>query len=67
VGKLISDHDKSQRNLLQVPGGITLHDISADGRVLLTVDNERIGAMALSTAGERMGIGSRSGLVSERG
>jgi DNA-binding winged helix-turn-helix (wHTH) protein len=42
-----------QRTLLQVPGGITLQDVSPDGRVLLTVDNERIGAMALSPAGER--------------
>lgn len=42
-----------QRALLQIPGGITLHDISRDGRVLLTVDNERIGTMALTPAGER--------------
>jgi DNA-binding winged helix-turn-helix (wHTH) protein/Tol biopolymer transport system component len=42
-----------QRTLLQIPGGITLQDISPDGRVLLTVDNERIGTMALSPAGER--------------
>ena len=42
-----------QRALLQIPGGITLHDISPEGRVLLTVDNERIGTMALTPAGER--------------
>ena len=42
-----------QRTLLQIPGGITLHDISRDGRVLLTVDNERIGTTALSAAGEQ--------------
>ncbi len=42
-----------QRTLLQIPGGITLHDISPDGRALLTVDNERIGTMAFSPAGER--------------
>jgi DNA-binding winged helix-turn-helix (wHTH) protein/Tol biopolymer transport system component len=42
-----------QRALLQVPGGVTVHDISPDGRVLLTVDNERDGAMALTPAGER--------------
>lgn len=42
-----------QRTLLQIPGGITLHDISPDGRVLLTVDNEREGTMALTPAGER--------------
>jgi Tol biopolymer transport system component len=42
-----------QRTLLQIPGGITLHDVSPDGRVLLTVDNERFGTMALSPAGDR--------------
>ena len=42
-----------QRTLLQIPGGITLHDISSDGRALLTVDNERSGTMAVSPAGER--------------
>jgi serine/threonine protein kinase/Tol biopolymer transport system component len=34
-----------QRQVLGVPGGITLHDIAADGRVLFSVDNERL-AMA---------------------
>lgn len=42
-----------QRTLLRVPGGITLHDISPQGRVLLTVDNEREGTIALSPVGER--------------
>jgi DNA-binding winged helix-turn-helix (wHTH) protein len=42
-----------QRTLLQIPGGITLHDISSHGRVLLTADNERLGTMALTPAGER--------------
>ena len=42
-----------QRTLLQIPGGITLHDISRDGRVLLTVDNERIGTTVISPAGEQ--------------
>jgi len=42
-----------QRTLLQIPGGITLQDISLDGRVLLTADNERIGTMALTAASER--------------
>jgi len=42
-----------QRTILHVPGGITLQDISPDGRVLLTVDNERVGTMALTPAGER--------------
>jgi eukaryotic-like serine/threonine-protein kinase len=42
-----------QRTLLRIPGGLTLHDVSPDGRVLLTVDNERSGSMALSPSGER--------------
>jgi len=42
-----------QRTLLGVPGGVTLHDVSPDGRVLLTVDNEREGTIALSPVGER--------------
>jgi len=42
-----------QRTLLQIPGGVTLHDISPDSRALLTVDNERVGTMVLSPAGER--------------
>jgi DNA-binding winged helix-turn-helix (wHTH) protein/Tol biopolymer transport system component len=42
-----------QRTLLKIPGGITLHDISRDGRVLLTVENERGGTMALTPTGER--------------
>ncbi len=41
-----------QRMLLQVPGGITLQDISPDGRILLIVDNERSGTIALSPSGE---------------
>jgi eukaryotic-like serine/threonine-protein kinase len=47
------DLDGHERMLLQVPGGITLQDISPDGRVLLTVDNERLGTLARSPAGER--------------
>lgn len=47
------DLRERQRTLLQIPGGITLQDISRDGRVLLTVDNEREGTIALSPAGER--------------
>jgi eukaryotic-like serine/threonine-protein kinase len=31
-----------QRQVLGVPGGITLHDIAPDGRVLFTVDSERL-------------------------
>jgi DNA-binding winged helix-turn-helix (wHTH) protein/WD40 repeat protein len=41
-----------QRRLMQVPGGITLQDISPDGRVLLTVDNESFRAIAVTPAGE---------------
>lgn len=50
---LAVDLSGRQRTLLQTPGGITLHDISPDGKVLLTVDNERMGTMALTPAGER--------------
>jgi DNA-binding winged helix-turn-helix (wHTH) protein/WD40 repeat protein len=50
---LAVDLHARQRTLLQIPGGITVHDISPDGRVLLTVENERIGTMALTPAGER--------------
>ena len=42
-----------ERKLLQIPGGLTLQDISPEGRVLLTVDNERYGVRALTTSGER--------------
>ncbi len=38
------------RTVLSVPGGLTLHDISADGNVLVTLDNERV-AMEASIAG----------------
>ncbi|HZQ67628.1 MAG TPA: protein kinase [Terriglobales bacterium] len=31
-----------QRQILAVPGDLTLQDIAADGRVLLSVDNERV-------------------------
>ncbi|HEV2194412.1 MAG TPA: winged helix-turn-helix domain-containing protein [Candidatus Acidoferrum sp.] len=44
---------RPQRTLLRVPGGITLQDISRDGRVLLTVDNERTGTTLVSPTGER--------------
>jgi len=40
-----------QREVLRIPGGITLRDISAAGRVLLTFDNERISLRGLG-AGE---------------
>ena len=47
------DLNGRQRTLLRIPGGITLQDISPNGRILLTVDNERVGTMAVSPAGER--------------
>jgi serine/threonine protein kinase len=31
------------RQVLQVPGNLSLHDIASDGRVLLTFDNDRVG------------------------
>jgi DNA-binding winged helix-turn-helix (wHTH) protein/Tol biopolymer transport system component len=37
-----------QRLILRAPGGVTLHDIAPDGRVLLTRDEQRIGMMALA-------------------
>ena len=41
------------RTLLRIPGGLTLHDIASDGRVLLCLDNERVGMKgAREAAGE---------------
>jgi hypothetical protein len=31
-----------QRRVLTVPGGFTLHDIASDGRILASLDNERL-------------------------
>jgi serine/threonine protein kinase/Tol biopolymer transport system component len=31
-----------ERKVLTVPGGFTLHDIAPDGRILATIDNERL-------------------------
>jgi len=36
-----------QRLMFRAPGGLTLQDVSADGRVLLTRDDQRVGMMAL--------------------
>jgi eukaryotic-like serine/threonine-protein kinase len=36
------------RQVLSVPGGLSLHDISKEGRVLLTRDNERLGILFVS-------------------
>jgi Tol biopolymer transport system component len=44
-----------ERLVLRVPGTLTLQDITPDGRVLLTVDNDQIGV-----------LGARSGETSER-
>ena len=32
----------NKRKILAIPGGVTLHDIAPDGRVLVTVDAERV-------------------------
>jgi eukaryotic-like serine/threonine-protein kinase len=37
-----------ERLVFRAPGGVTLQDIAADGRVLLTRDESRVGMMALS-------------------
>lgn len=37
-----------QRLVFSAPGGVTLHDISSDGRILLTRDEQRTGMMALA-------------------
>lgn len=42
------------RVLLRIPGGLTLHDIAPDGRVLLSFDDERVGMR-----GAREGGGER--------
>ena len=31
------------RDLLRIPGGLTLHDVASDGRALLSTDDERVG------------------------
>ena len=41
-----------ERRVLSVAGGLTLHDISHDGRVLLTQDNQRLGILFMG-AGEK--------------
>jgi WD40 repeat protein len=40
------------RKVLSVPGGLTLQDISADGRVMLTLENERL-AMEAAVEGRK--------------
>jgi eukaryotic-like serine/threonine-protein kinase len=36
-----------QRLIFRAPGGVTLQDVSADGRVLLTRDDQRVGMMVV--------------------
>ena len=45
------DLSGKERLILRVPGTLTLHDITRDGRVLLTVDNAQFGVLGLA-AGE---------------
>jgi len=45
------DLSGKERLLLRVPGTLTLHDVTRDGRVLLTVDNAQFGILA-QRAGE---------------
>ena len=45
------DVSGKERLILRVPGTLTLHDITRDGRVLLTVDNAQFGVLGLA-AGE---------------
>jgi eukaryotic-like serine/threonine-protein kinase len=42
------DLSGKERLILRVPGTLTLHDITRDGRVLLTVDNAQFGILALA-------------------
>src|SRR5207302_10913 len=42
-----------QRLIYRAPGGVTLHDISADGSVLLTRDEQRVGMMGLAPGAAR--------------
>ena len=42
-----------QRLVFKTPGGVTLHDIASDGRILLTRDQQRSGIMALGRGSTR--------------
>ena len=42
-----------QRLAFRAPGGVTLQDISADGRVLLTKDEQRAGILAMASGASR--------------
>jgi Tol biopolymer transport system component len=41
------------RPAFRAPGGVTLHDISSDGRILLTRDEQRAGIMAMANGATR--------------
>src|SRR5580658_3249756 len=41
------------RLVYRAPGGVTLHDISADGRVLLTRDEQRAGVLGMAAGATR--------------
>ncbi len=41
------------RPAFRAPGGVTLHDIASDGRVLLTRDEQRAGIMAMANGATR--------------
>ncbi|HYN16377.1 MAG TPA: WD40 repeat domain-containing serine/threonine protein kinase [Terriglobales bacterium] len=43
-----------QRTILRIPGGMRLHDIAPDGRVLLTLESDRVGMR-----GSRDGVAER--------
>jgi DNA-binding winged helix-turn-helix (wHTH) protein/Tol biopolymer transport system component len=47
------DRAGHQRLIYRAPGGVTLHDIAADGSVLLTRDEQRVGMMALAPGAAR--------------
>jgi eukaryotic-like serine/threonine-protein kinase len=42
-----------QRLVYRAPGGITLHDISSDGRVLLAQDDQRAGLIAMANGASK--------------
>jgi DNA-binding winged helix-turn-helix (wHTH) protein/Tol biopolymer transport system component len=47
------DLDGRLRPAFRAPGGVTLHDISSDGRVLMTRDEQRAGIMAMANGATR--------------
>ncbi len=61
-----------QRLAFRAPGGVTLQDISADGRVLLTRDEQRAGILAMASGATQgkgpllVGLVAASGYLSRR-